>query len=249
MLNNMKLSNNYKKALVTGASSGIGEAVVKLLAKNNIEVFALARRKKKLEYLSKLTGCSIIEMDIRNTQGLEELKEKEFDILVNNAGVGRGFEKIFDTKSEDINTTIDVNVKSFLQILRCIIPNMKKNKKGHIINIGSIAGLYPLSSSVYGGSKGAVHLITQNLRLELSGTGIRCTEINPGRVKTEFFQVAFDKEEDRKRMTSGLTLLKPKDIAESILYAIKCPAHVNVSLIEITPTEQSPGGVLIKRFK
>ena len=126
---------------------------------------------------------------------------------------------------------------------------MIKKKKGHIINIGSIAGLYPLSSSVYGGSKGAVHMINQNLRLELSGTGIRCTEINPGRVATEFFNVAFDKEKDRKKMTSGLTLLKPDDIAQAILYAISCPPHVNVSLIEITPTEQSPGGVLIEKFK
>ena len=126
---------------------------------------------------------------------------------------------------------------------------MVRKKRGHVINVGSIAGLYPLSSSVYGGSKGAVHMINQNLRLELSGTGIRCTEINPGRVDTEFFDIAFDNEEDKKRMKTGLTLLKPDDIAESILYAINTPAHVNISLIEITPTEQSPGGVLIKKIE
>ena len=243
------LSSNYKKALVTGASSGIGESVVKLLSKNNILVYALARRLKKLNKLANTTGCKVIDMDVNKIEEMEKLKKIDFDILVNNAGVGRGFGKIFNTKADDINITIDTNVKSFLHILRCVTPNMIKKKKGHIINIGSIAGLYPLSSSVYGGSKGAVHMINQNLRLELSGTGIRCTEINPGRVATEFFNVAFDKEKDRKKMTSGLTLLKPDDIAQAILYAIKCPAHVNVSLMEITPTEQSPGGVLIEKFK
>ena len=124
---------------------------------------------------------------------------------------------------------------------------MVKRKKGHIINIGSIAGLYPLSSSVYGGSKGAVHLINQNLRLELSGTGVRCTEINPGRVDTEFFDVAFDKKKDAMKMRAGLTMLNSKDIADSILFALMAPAHVNISSIEITPTEQAPGGVKIEK--
>ena len=243
------LSNNYKTALVTGASSGIGEATVHLLVKNNIKVYALARRKNKLNQLTKKTGCTPIVMDIRDSKSLEKLKKYKIDILVNNAGLGRGFTKIFNTKSKDINTTIDTNVNALLQLLRCITPNMVKNKRGHIINIGSIAGLYPLSSSVYGGSKGAVHLINQNLRIELSGTGVRCTEINPGRVATEFFDVAFDNAKDRKKMTTGLTILKSNDIAECILFAINAPAHVNVSMIEVTPTEQTPGGVIIEKIK
>ena len=243
------LNNNYKTALVTGASSGIGEATVHLLVKNNIKVYALARRKNKLNQLTKKTGCTPIVMDIRDSKSLDKLKKYKIDILVNNAGLGRGFTKIFNTKSKDINTTIDTNVNALLQLLRCITPNMVKNKRGHIINIGSIAGLYPLSSSVYGGSKGAVHLINQNLRIELSGTGVRCTEINPGRVATEFFDVAFDNAKDRKKMTTGLTVLKSNDIAECILFAINAPAHVNVSMIEVTPTEQTPGGVIIEKIK
>ena len=242
------LNNNYKTALVTGASSGIGEATVHLLVKNNIKVYAVARRKSKLYKLEKKTGCTPIVMDIRDSKSLEKLKKYEIDILVNNAGLGRGFTKIFNTKSKDINTTIDTNVNALLQLLRCITPSMVKNKKGHIINIGSIAGLYPLSSSVYGGSKGAVHLINQNLRIELSGTGVRCTEINPGRVATEFFDVAFDNPKDRKKMTTGLTVLNSNDIAECILFAINAPAHVNVSMIEVTPTEQTPGGVIIQKI-
>ena len=241
------LSNKYKTALVTGASSGIGKAVVRLLCKKKFKVTAIARRKNKLLKLSKETGCEIIIMDIRDTKEIEKLKKSNFDILVNNAGLGRGFTKIYNTTAKDILTTIDTNVQSFLQLLRCITPNMVKRKKGHIINIGSIAGLYPLSSSVYGGSKGAVHLINQNLRLELSGTGVRCTEINPGRVDTEFFDVAFDTKKDALKMKQGLQMLKPKDIAAAILFVIEAPAHVNISSIEITPTEQAPGGVKIEK--
>ena len=243
------LRNDYKTALVTGASSGIGEATVKILSENNIEVYAIARRKNRLNKLSKKTGCIPLVMDVTDTSSIEKLRKKKFDVFVNNAGVGRGFSKIFSTKAKDIDTTINTNVNAFLQLLRCITPNMVKNKMGHIFNIGSIAGIYPLSCSVYGGSKGAVHLINQNLRMELSGTGVRCTEINPGRVATEFFDVAFDNKKDSKKMQKGFKLLSPIDIAESILYALNCPAHVNVSMIEITPTEQVPGGVKIEQVK
>ena len=197
--------------------------------------------------MAKETGCEDIVMDIRNIKEIEKLKKNSFDVFINNAGLGRGFTKIYKTKAKDIATTIDTNVQSFLQLLRCITPSMVKKKRGHIINIGSIAGLYPLSSSVYGGSKGAVHLISQNLRLELSGTGVRCTEINPGRVDTEFFDVAFDSKKDALRMKRGLTMLKPEDVANTILFALHAPAHVNISSIEITPTEQAPGGVKIER--
>ena len=141
------LNNNYKTALVTGASSGIGEATVRLLSKNNIQVFAAARRKSRLTKLAKETGCTPIIIDIRNRSSVEKLKKTPFDILVNNAGLGRGFTKIFNTKSKDIDVTIDTNVNAFLQLLRCITPNMVKKKKGHIINIGSIAGIYPLFTS------------------------------------------------------------------------------------------------------
>jgi 3-hydroxy acid dehydrogenase/malonic semialdehyde reductase len=241
------LSNKYKTVLVTGASSGIGEATVRLLCRKGYKVSALARRKSKLIKLSKETGCENIIMDIRNIKEIEKLKKSSFDIFVNNAGLGRGFDKIYKTKAKDISTTIDTNVQSFLHLLRCVVPGMVRRKKGHVINIGSIAGLYPLSSSVYGGSKGAVHLISQNLRLELSGTGVRCTEINPGRVDTEFFDIAFDSKKEAKKMKTGLEMLKPLDIARSILFSIEAPAHVNISSIEITPTEQAPGGVKIEK--
>ena len=123
------IRNDYKTALVTGASSGIGRATVKALVNKGIKVYALARRKTKLNQLSKETGCINIVMDIRDRKSLEKLKKINFDILINNAGLGKGFVKIFKTKAKDIDATIDTNVNSFLHLLRCITPNMVRKKK------------------------------------------------------------------------------------------------------------------------
>ena len=242
---------NYKTALVTGATSGIGMATAIKLSEAGIKVIATGRRLEKLKALKSKISCEIIELDIRDQDKIySSLENLEIDILVNNAGVGRGFSPIFKTDPKDINTTTDTNVTSFLHVLRAVVPGMVNRKRGHIINIGSIAGLYPMASSVYGGSKGAVHLINQNLRLELSGTGVRATEICPGRVKTEFFDVAFsDNPQKKEEMMSGLTLLTQEDIADAIMFALKAPWRMNVSLIEITPTEQVPGGFKIEGVK
>ena len=242
---------NYKTALVTGATSGIGMATAIKLSESGIKVIATGRRLEKLKALKSKISCEIIELDIRDQDKIySSLENLEIDILVNNAGVGRGFSPIFKTDPKDINTTTDTNVTSFLHVLRAVVPGMVNRKRGHIINIGSIAGLYPMASSVYGGSKGAVHLINQNLRLELSGTGVRATEICPGRVKTEFFDVAFsDNPQKKEEMMSGLTLLTQEDIADAIMFALKAPWRMNVSLIEITPTEQVPGGSKIEGIK
>ena len=242
---------NYKTALVTGATSGIGMATAIKLSEAGITVIATGRRLEKLKTLKSKISCKIIELDIRDQDKIySSLENIEIDILVNNAGVGRGFSPIFKTDPKDINTTTDTNVTSFLHVLRAVVPGMVNRRRGHIINIGSIAGLYPMASSVYGGSKGAVHLINQNLRLELSGTGVRATEICPGRVKTEFFDVAFsDNPQKKEEMMSGLTLLTQEDIADAIMFALKAPWRMNVSLIEITPTEQVPGGSKIEGVK
>ena len=138
-----------------------------------------------------LNGFIIIQLDILDQKNIyRSLKDLEIDILINNAGIGKAFSPIFKTNPDDINITTETNITSFLHLLRAVVPGMVKRKRGHIINLGSIGGLYPMAPSVYAGSKAAVHLINQNLRLELSGTGVRATEICPGRVKTEFFDVA-----------------------------------------------------------
>ena len=167
----------------------------------------------------------------------------EIDILVNNAGLGRGFEALADTRPEDIDRTIDTNLSASLHLLRAVLPGMIKRQCGHIVNIGSVAGLYPWKWSLYGSSKAAIRMLSQNLRLELEGTGVRVTEICPGRVTTEFYDVTIDDPARRETVkASGIRELQPQDIADAIVYALDAPWHVNVSRIEIMPTEQTYGG-------
>ena len=128
-------------------------------------------------------------------------------------------------------------------VLRAVLPSMVARKRGHVVNISSVAGLYPIKSSVYGASKGAVHLLSQNLRLELQGSGVRVTEICPGRVATEFFDVAIDDAALRAKVKdTGIEELTAEDIAGAIMFALDAPWRVNVNLIELQPTEQTFGG-------
>ncbi len=236
---------DYKTALVTGASSGIGAAVVTALSARGLSVIAVARRADRLEALAEETGCTPLVLDLRDTWSLyEQLGAIKVDILINNAGLGRGFEALFEVRPEDIDTTLGTNVVAAVHVVRAVAPGMVGRKRGHIVNVGSIAGLYPIKSSLYGASKGAVHLLSQNLRVELQGSGVRVTEICPGRVETEFFQIAVG-EEAAKEAYSGFEILVPQDVADAILYALDVPWRVNVGTIELTPTEQYVGGVTI----
>ncbi len=237
--------DDYRTALVTGASSGIGAAVVTALSARGLTVTAAARREDRLEALAEETGCTPLVLDVRDTKALyDALGGLEVDILVNNAGLSRGFEALFEVLPEDIDVTLGTNVVAAVHVVRAVAPGMVGRKRGHIVNIGSIAGLYPIKSSIYGASKGAVHLLSQNLRIELQGSGVRVTEICPGRVETEFFQVAVGEEEAKKHY-AGFEILQPQDVADAILYALDTPWRVNVGTIELTPTEQYAGGVTI----
>lgn len=236
---------DYKTALVTGASSGIGAAVVRALGARGIAVFATARRAARLEALAEETGCVPLVLDVRDTKALyDSLGGLEVDILINNAGLGRGFEALFAVSPEDIDATLGTNVLAAVHVVRATLPGMVERKRGHIVNIGSIAGLYPIKSSLYGASKGAVHLLSQNLRVELQGSGVRVTEICPGRVETEFFEIAVGKAA-AKAAYEGFEILVPDDVADAILYALDAPWRVNIGRIELTPTEQYVGGVTI----
>ncbi len=231
-------------ALVTGASSGIGAAVVRKLAANGWQVHALARRAARLEALANETGCTPHALDIRHGQALERLMARLApDLLVNNAGLGAGITGLTGATSEEVARTIETKVTAVLELLRLTLPGMIARGRGHVVNLGSVAGLYPLVSAVYGASKGAVRLMSQNLRLELRGTGVRVTEICPGRVTSEFYDAAVPDPAARDRIkTTGIRELSPDDIAEAILYAVSAPAHVNVSTIELQPVEQTFGG-------
>lgn len=236
--------SDYKAALVTGASSGIGAATVRALAGRGLAVHAAARRSDRLEALAAETGCAIHRLDLRDRAALYDLLGGlEVDVVINNAGVGRGFDPLFRAAPDDIDATIGTNVQAAIHLLRAVLPGMTERKRGHVVNIGSVAGLYPIKSSIYGASKGAVHLLSENLRLELQGSGVRVTEICPARVATEFFDAAIDDPEKRaKAKDTGIRELQPEDIAAAILYALEAPWHVNVNLIELQPTEQTFGG-------
>ena len=237
----MSLSD-YQTAAVTGASSGIGAAVAHALSRRGLKVHAIARREDRL---AQQTGCVIHALDIRKTEALGALLGSlKVDVLVNNAGVGRGFGSLADADPIDIDCTLDTNVRAAVHAVRAVLPSMIERGTGHIVNVGSMAGLYPLSSAVYGASKGALHVLSMDLRLELQGTGIRVTEICPGRVRTEFYDAALDHPKERQlAKNSGIEELTSEDIATSVIHALDAPWRVNVNRIELQPTEQIYGGL------
>lgn len=237
---------DYKTALVTGASSGIGAACVTSLREQGLRTIALARREDRLATLAETTGCETLVLDLHDRDAIyDRLGDLEIDVLVNNAGLGRGFRGFLESDRTEIEEMIDINVTAAIHVVRAVAAGMAERKRGHVVNIGSVAGLYPIGFPVYGATKGAIHLFAQHLRVDLKGTGIRLTEICPGRIDTEFFETAFTNDEDREAFRSGFELLAPEDVAAAVLYAVAAPWRVNVSMIEMTPTEQAIGGAFI----
>lgn len=240
--------DDYASALVTGASSGIGAAVVRSLRARGLTVYAAARREARLEALAEESGCDTLVLDVRDTaRNFELIGGLDVDIVINNAGLGRGFGKLHEAALEDIDTTIDTNVRAAIHVLRASLPGMLSRNRGHIVNMSSVAGLYPMASPIYGASKAAVHQLSRNLRLELGGSRVRLTEICPGRVSTEFFDAAIDDEQRRSAVKeTGISELTPEDIADAVVYALDAPWRVNVSLVELQPTEQVFGGMSLR---
>ena len=246
----MSIDQNTK-ALVTGASSGIGEATARALRARGVKVFAAARRLDRLEKLAEETGCIPVQLDVRNSAAVMAFgKEQPVDILVNNAGLGRALGAMWKAEVEDIEITVETNVTAALIMIKAVLPGMIERGRGHIVNMSSVAALYPLPMALYGATKGAVHKLCRDLRQELQGTGIRVTEINPGRVISEFYNVAIDDDEQRQRTTeTHCEDLLAADIADAIVYCVDAPWRVNVSQMEIVPTEQTYGGAQFVPFK
>ena len=246
----MSLDQNTK-ALVTGASSGIGEATARALRARGVKVFAAARRLDRLEKLAEETGCIPVQLDVRNRAAVMTFgKEQPVDILVNNAGLGRALGAMWKAEVEDIEITVETNVTAALIMIKAVLPGMIERGRGHIVNMSSVAALYPLPMALYGATKGAMHKLCRDLRQELQGTGIRVTEINPGRVISEFYNVAIDDDEQRQRTTeTHCEDLLAADIADAIVYCVDAPWRVNVSQMEIVPTEQTYGGAQFVPFK
>jgi 3-hydroxy acid dehydrogenase/malonic semialdehyde reductase len=238
-------------ALITGASSGIGLACAQLLAEQNMNLILISRRKERLEELAKTlkdnhgVEVKIVSLDVQNPESipslLQAIEGMSVDILINSAGLALGLEKVQEGNLEHWNQMIDTNVKGLLYMTRAILPLMLHHNRGHVINIGSISahGVYP-GGSVYCATKHAVKALTEGLKMEVHGTAIRVTEIDPGLVETEFSQVRFEGDQGKARAVyEGMTPLTARDIAETVLFCITRPAHVNILEMKIYPTDQS----------
>lgn len=240
---------DYKTALVTGASSGIGAAVVERLCKEGLQVHALARGAQALEALAQRTGCIPHAMDVSDLAGITRLaQEVEFDVLVNNAGVDRP-KPFLQADAQDIDLLIDVNLRAVLHLCRLVVPGMVARDRGHVVNISSIAGAYNFGgNSTYHATKAAVSMLSRQLRIDAFGKRVRVTEICPGRVATDIFaHVHGDSAETYERFVKGFELPQAEDIANAIAFAIAAPVAVNIGHIEITPTMQVPGGLQTTR--
>jgi 3-hydroxy acid dehydrogenase/malonic semialdehyde reductase len=231
--------------LITGASSGIGAATARALAAQGMTVHTTARREQRLIELAEETGCEPHVLDVRDAAAVQSLIAEigTVDILVNNAGLGRGWGPLVDASYSDIEITVATNVTAAIYLVQAVLPAMIAQAAGHIVNVGSMAGLYPLSSALYGATKGAMHRLSTNLRLELQGTGVRVTEICPGRIQTEFYQVAIDDPGERAAiLDTGAVEITAAECADTIAYAINAAPHININRIELQPTEQTYGG-------
>jgi len=242
-----------KNIFITGASSGIGKACAEAFARQKANLILTARRIDKLndlaQKLSGETGAKIkcIELDVRDKKKVHEVilsldgDWKNIDVLINNAGLARGFGKIYEGETDDWEEMIDTNIKGLLYVTRELVPLMVAQEKGHIINIGSLAGheVYP-NGNVYAATKFAVNALSRSIRLDVIDKGIKVSSVDPGLVETEFSIVRFSGDEERaKNVYNGIEPLIAKDIAEAVLFCADRPAHVNINEVILTPLAQA----------
>jgi 3-hydroxy acid dehydrogenase / malonic semialdehyde reductase len=245
-----------KTALVTGATSGIGKATARILAKNNYNIIICGRREDRLitvqKELSEFTEIHTLCFDIRDKKAVFEkinslpLSFSKIDILINNAGNAHGLEPIQDGNIDDWEAMIDINVKGLLYVSKAIIPKMIAQKSGHIINIGSTAGKEVYANgNVYCASKFAVDALTKSMKIDLNPYGIRVCAIHPGLVETEFSQVRFKGDLDKAtNVYKGFTPLQADDIADIIHFVITRPYHVNISDLVVLATAQASATIV-----
>ena len=248
-----------KTALVTGASSGIGRATAVAFAEAGINLIICGRRREQLEQLKQELEAKVkvlvLQFDVSRKEevftALESLPEdfRNIDILVNNAGNAHGLDPIQSGSLDDWEAMIDINVKGLLYVSKAIIPRMIQRKKGHIINIGSIAGkeVYP-NGNVYSATKHAVDALNKAMRIDLNAHGIRVGAVNPGLVETGFSEVRFKGDKERANLVyQNFQPLKPEDIADIIRFKVTRPAHVNIADLLVLPTAQANSTIVNKK--
>jgi len=251
-----------KIVMITGVSAGIGKACAEVFAEAGAKLILLARRKEKLTELSEVvrknfgTSCYIIECDVSDMKTLSSSirnmppEWQQIDVLINNAGLARGFNKIQDGEISDWEEMIDTNIKGLLFVSRLILPGMIERAEGHVINIASIAGrqVYP-AGNVYCATKHAVKALSEGMSIDLNGTGVKVTNIDPGLVETEFASVRFHGDEDKAAgVYMGYTPLTGRDVAETVLFAATRPKHVMIQDLSVTPTDQANTYIVNKKL-
>ena len=246
-----------KTVLVTGATSGIGEACARKFAQEGYDIIITGRRAQHLADLKKeleVKGTRVLALafDVRNRKAATAainsllLDWQQIDVLINNAGLALGLEPEYEGSFEDWETMIDTNIKGLLTMTRLVVPRMVKRNSGHVINIGSVAGDAAYAGgNVYCGTKAAVKTITDGLRIDLAHTSVRVTTVKPGLVETNFSNVRFHGDDARAdKVYHGVKPLTGTDIADVVFYAASAPAHVQIAEVLVLATHQANGSVL-----
>jgi NADP-dependent 3-hydroxy acid dehydrogenase YdfG len=242
-----------KTVLITGASSGIGRATALAFAREGARVAICARREDRLKEIEgELSQAGAAEvrtfvLDVRNRAAVEAALDalpeewKAFDVLVNNAGLSRGLAKVYEDDPENWEEMIDTNIKGLLYVTRAIVPGMVERGRGHILNMGSTAGYITYANgAVYCATKAAEKSISEGLKIDLMGTAVRVTSIDPGMVETEFSEIRFRGDKERAdKVYQNITPLQPEDIADAIVWAASRPEHVNIHTVVMTTIDQA----------
>jgi 3-hydroxy acid dehydrogenase/malonic semialdehyde reductase len=246
-----------RTALITGASAGIGEACALTLAQAGARLVLTGRRRDRLEALAARLGTPshVVELDVRSRGAVESALSSlpapfsEVDILVNNAGLGLGLEPAQSASLDDWDAMIDTNCKGLVYVTRALLPGMVQRNRGHVVNLGSVAGTYPYpGGNVYGATKAFVHQFSQNLKADLVGTRVRVTDVEPGMVRTDFSVVRFRGDAERaNKVYEGMEPLTAADIADIVLFCVTRPPHVNLNVVEVMPADQGFGPFNVKR--
>jgi len=252
----MKNFIKKKRVLITGATSGIGEACAKNLLAYDVELVLVARDEEKLQMLqNKLQSkknITILSLDVRKQKEVtKKLSDLDIDILINSAGLALGFEAIDEGNSLQWDEMIDTNIKGLLYVTKILIPKMKKKESAHIVNIGSVAGkiAYP-NGAVYCATKAAVHSLGESINADLYATNVKMTTIAPGAVKTNFSNIRFGGDHTKaEAVYNGFEPLVAEDIADAIVSVLNTPKHVNIQYMDIMPTAQRNPYLIYKEVK
>ncbi len=242
---------------ITGATAGFGAAMTKRFTQQGHTVIATGRRVERLNELKKELGDKVypLEMDVRDKKAVAEAIDslppelKNIDVLINNAGLALGTDTAHKASLEDWETMVQTNINGLLYCTHKILPEMVKRNQGHIINLGSVAGEFPYpGGNVYGATKAFVHQLSLNMRSDLLGSKVRVTNIEPGMCESEFSEVRFRGDKNKAQAVyKGMHALSADDIAETIEWVITRPAHLNINVISLMPTEQAFGPFAVYR--